>query len=1077
MKKALIKDSVKQIKNTFKRFVSILLMAFLGVGFFAGIRATSPDMINTIDKYYDEQNVYDIQVVSTLGLTSEDLQEISKIEGVDQIEGSFEKDALIKIEKEEVVVKLLSSKNINTPLLIEGNLPQNTNECVVEKSFLESKNKKIGDFIELKVEHSKNDEGEEIQYLKNNNLKIVGVVESPLYISNDRGTSTLGAGKIDYFMYISEDNINANNVYTQIYVKMENSNTYTTSSDEYEKNVEILKNRIEQIKSERETARYNELIDTATEKLNDAEEKFNTEKNDAETQLAEARAEIENGKKEIEDVEAEIIKNEKSANNKFSEAEKQIESAKQQLSKSESEFTSKELEANKNFEELEIQKKSLQKNLDTINTGSTTVNEQYNQVLENLKDESLSDEQKQTLLLTKQTLEAKIEELNKDKTEVESGISQINQGIESGKKELQQAKSKLEDAKNTIQKQEKELNNTKKATYAQIESAKKKIEDSKTELELAEDELVKNEQEFNEKINEAEQELIDAKTQIADIESPTWYIFDRHNNDGYDGFIQDSQSIKSIGVVFPVVFFVVATLISLTSMTRMVEEQRSQIGTLKALGYNKAQIISKYVIYAALATIIGGISGMCVGFQLIPRIIIKMYQMMYQLSNPVIEFNFYYGAIGLGLISFCIIGATIYVALKELVHTPANLMRPKSPKMGKRVFLERIPFIWNRLSFSKKVTVRNIFRYKKRFLMTIIGIFGCTSLILAGFGLKDSIKSILPAQYENVFNYDMQITLKSSISEEQKNNYVEKLKSTEKIQKVVSTYMISSTVKYNENEEDVIIIVPEDENNLDGLINIKDAKTKQQVQLKQNEICITDKAAQLLDIKNGDTVKLIDTNDNEIEVKVSDIVENYAYHYVYMSKQTYENLYNKNFNANVLYTQNIDLTDEETENLSKDIINDNEVSGVSVISTVTKRMSEMMNSLNYVVIILIVSAGLLAFVVLYNLQNVNISERIRELATIKVLGFYDKEVYLYVTRETILLTIIGIALGLIGGYFLNAFILNTCEIDMLRFNKIINPISYIYSILITVGFSIIVNIVTYFALKKINMVESLKSIE
>lgn len=1077
MKKALIKDSVKQIKNTFKRFISILLMAFLGVGFFAGIKATSPDMVYTIDKYYDEQNVYDIQVVSTLGLTNQDLEEIAKIEKIEQIEGTYEKDALIDIDKAEVVVKLLPLKNINTPALIEGNLPKNINECAVEKSFLESKNKKIGDFIELKVENSKNDDGEEIQYLKENNLKIVGVVESPLYISSDRGTSTLGAGKVNYFMYISEDNINANDIYTQIYVKMKDSNAYITSSNEYEKNVEKLKNSIEQIKSERENARYNELIDTATKKLNEAEEKFNNEKSDAETKLAKARAEIEDGKKQIENAKAEISKNETNANNKFNEAEKLIKSAKQQLSKSEAELTSKESEANKKFEELEAQKKSLQENLNTINAGLTTVNEQYSKILETLKNESLSNEQKQELLVTKQTLEAKIEELNKNKTEVEAGISQINQGIIDGKQELEKGKSELEQARLKIQKQEKELNNTKKATYTQIESAKKKLETSKAELESGEKELVKNEQEFNEKINEAEKELIDAKSKIADIESPTWYVFDRHNNDGYDGFIQDSQSIKSIGAVFPVVFFVVATLISLTSMTRMVEEQRTQIGTLKALGYNKFQIISKYVIYAAVATVIGGIAGMCVGFQLIPKIIIKMYQMMYQLSNPVIKFNFYYGAIGLGLISFCIIGATIYAALKELVNTPAALMRPKSPKIGKRVFLERIPFIWKRLSFSRKVTVRNIFRYKKRFLMTIIGIFGCTSLILAGFGLKDSIKSILPAQFENVFNYDMQITLKNGISEEQKNNYIEDLKSTGKIQKVVSTYMMSSTVEHNENKEDVIIIVPEDENKLDGIINIKDVKTKEKVNLKENEICITDKASQLLDIKKGDTAKLIDANDNEIEVKVSDIVENYAYHYVYMSKQTYENLYGKIFYTNVLYTQNIDLTDEETDNLSKDIIDDNEVSGVSVISTAINRMSKMMNSLNYVVIILIVSAGLLAFVVLYNLQNVNISERIRELATIKVLGFYDKEVYSYVTRETVLLTIIGIALGLIGGYFLNVFILNTCEINILRFNKIIRPISYIYSILITVGFSIIVNIATYFSLKKIDMIESLKSIE
>ena len=468
---------------------------------------------------------------------------------------------------------------------------------------------------------------------------------------------------------------------------------------------------------------------------------------------------------------------------------------------------------------------------------------------------------------------------------------------------------------------------------------------------------------------------------------------------------------------------------------------------------------------------------MCVGFVLIPTIIFKMYQMMYQISGFKSEFNMFYGTLGLGLISICIIGATIYSALKELGNTPATLMRPKSPKIGKRVLLEHIPFIWKRLSFTRKVTVRNIFRYKKRFLMTIIGILGCTALIVTGFGLKNTIKSIIPLEYENVFNYDMQITLKSGNDENQKDEYIHELKNKDEIEKVVATYMTSVTAQKDDKSESLIMIVPDDENKLEGLINIKDVKTKSQVSLKENEICITDKVAQLLNVKQGDTVKIKDLDDNEIDVKVSNIVENYVYHYAYMSKQTYQNLFKKDYSTNILFTKNKELSEEKINELSKAIMNDNEVSGVSVISNLTSQIDNMMSSLNYVVIILIVSAGLLAFVVLYNLQNVNISERIRELATIKVLGFYDKEVYSYVARETILLTIIGTILGLIGGYFLNAFILKTCEINMLRFKPTIEPISYIYAIVLTTGFSIIVNIATYFALKKIDMIESLKSVE
>ena len=487
---------------------------------------------------------------------------------------------------------------------------------------------------------------------------------------------------------------------------------------------------------------------------------------------------------------------------------------------------------------------------------------------------------------------------------------------------------------------------------------------------------------------------------------------------GYANFIQDTKSIRNIGIVFPAVFFIVATLISLTSMTRMVEEQRTQIGTLKALGYSKIQIASKYIIYASLASIIGGILGMCVGFVLLPKIIWMMYEMMYQIGDISLSFNLTYGALGLGLIYICIVGATIYSLIKELKETPAILMRPKAPKIGKRVLLERITFIWKRLSFSRKVTIRNIFRYKKRFLMTVIGIFGCTSLILAGFGLKDSISAIMPNQYEKVFDYDMQISLKNGLDESQLQEIVNKLDQKEEITKIVKTYMTTSTAVNGELEEDVQIIVPQDEEALKGIINIKDAKTKEDITLNASEICLTDKAAELLKVKVGDTIKLKESDGTEKQVKISNIVENYIYHYVYMSKELYQTLYGKDYETNVLLTQNTDLSEEQEENLATEIMQENEVSSISLTSTAITMMDDTMKSLNYVVVILIVSAGLLAFVVLYNLSNVNISERIRELATIKVLGFYDKEVYDYVTRETVLLTLIGIALGLARRIFL-----------------------------------------------------------
>ena len=1011
MKTVLLKDSVREIKKTYKRFISILLMAFLGVGFFAGIRATSPDMIDTLDNYYDSQNVYDIQVISTLGLTQEDIDELSKIENVEEVTGSFEKDGMVELENIEAVVKTMTLQDLNLPVLIEGELIQNSDECLVESDFLTANNLHIGDTITLEIEKSTTDDGEEIDYLKQKELKIVGTVQSPLYISRERGTSSLGAGKVNYYMYISQDNINASSVYTNIYIKVKDAQGYTTSSDKYDECVENVEDKIEEIKEAREQARHNQLVEIAQTKVDDAEKELNDQKADAEAQIADAETQISDGEKEIEDGEAELDSQKKKADKEFANAQAEIDSAKEQLSQNE----------------------------ETLNTQESGLTAQIEQIAS----------------------------MQGDTTALEAQLAQIKA-----------AKAQLEASKTELTKQQNQLNSTKTSTYAQIQSARNKLEDSRQEIADAKQELEEKKQEFNEKISDAESKLADAREKVSEIESPTWYILDRNSNAGYVGFKQDSDSIANLGKVFPIIFFAVATLISLTSMTRMVEEERGQLGTLKALGYNNVQITMKYVIYAVLACVIGGILGMSVGFILLPKVIWMMYQMMYQISDISISFNIQYGGIGLLLICICIVGATIYTALKELVQQPAELMRPKAPKSGNRVFLEKIKFIWKHLNFSQKVTARNILRYKKRFYMTVIGICGCTALILTGFGIKDAVLKMIPNQFENIFQYNMQVTLKDSLSEEEKNNFINDLSQNESIQKITKTYMTSGTVANGEQEEDVTILVPEDESQLDGIININDLNNNNEhVTFTENQICLTDKAAELLDVKAGDTITLTDSDDREVQAQISNIVENYVQHYVYMSKQTYENLFQDEYKTNVILLKNVELDTDAQDKLATEIMNKNEVSAVTNIKSMAQSIEDMMSLLNYVVVVLIVAAGLLAFVVLYNLANVNISERIRELATIKVLGFYDKEVYDYVTRETVILTIIGIAIGLVGGFFLTHFITGTCEINMLRFSKEIKPISYVYAALITIVFTVIVNIATYFSLKKIDMIESLKSVE
>jgi len=1071
MKKALLKDSIKEIKNTYKRFISILLMAFLGVGFFAGLRVSPPNMLDTIDKYYDSQNVYDIQVISTLGLTNEDIEELSKIENVENIYGSYEVDGKIQTDNNEIVAKVISLSGVNNPVLLQGAMPQNETECLVESSFLTANDKKIGDKVTIEIEDTTNDNGDEIAVLKNKELTITGTIKSPLYISKDRGTSNLGAGTINYYIYTVNENINAKDIFTSIYITVLGADEYITSSQKYEDYIETVKQNIEEIKEEREKSRQDNLIKIAQNKVKDAETELNTEKKNAEKEIAKAEKELEDAKTELKNGEVKINQNKLNADSQFAKAQNEIQKAKSELQKQETEL-------NKiNFNELEKQKQEMQTNLNTINTSLKALQMQYNSIEQKLKDSTLTIEQKEIYEAQKTEIGTNIQDLKTTKQTLENGIKQIETGITAGKKELENGKKQLQQAKTELNKQERELNATKKATYAQIEKAKKEISNAKKELQDGEKELEKNKKEFNQKIKDAEKELAEAKEKILDIEKPKWYILDRNTNSGYVSFIQDTKAIENISNVFPVVFFLVAALISLTSMTRMVEEQRTYLGTLKALGYNNFQITKKYIIYASSACILGGILGMSIGFILLPKVLWALYALMYQITDISISFNLNIAIIGLVLINLCIVGATVYTAIKELKNTPSVLMRPKAPKIGHRVFLEKIPFVWKKLNFSNKVTVRNLFRYKKRFYMTIIGILGCTALILTGFGIKDSVTKIMPNQFEKIFCYDFQITLKDSISKKEKEQVFDEVCKDSSIKNSAKVYMSSVELINNSNSEDVQIIVPESEQDLEGIINIKDVKTHEKITLKDNEICITDKVADLLEVKVGDTIKLKNSDDIEIEAKISDIAENYVSHYAFMNKTTYEMLYQDDFESNVLLTKHIELSEDETNKLATEIMDKKEISAVSNISSLEYSIEDMMTLLNYVVIILIVAAGLLAFVVLYNLANVNISERIRELATIKVLGFYDKEVYNYVTKETFILTIIGIILGLGAGYLLNFYILGTCEINMLRFTKTVDPISYVYAAGITIIFTIIVNIVTYFALKKINMIESLKSVE
>lgn len=1147
MEKSLLKDSIRQIKNTLKRFLSIVAIVLLGVGFFAGITATSPDMKDTVDKYFDDENVMDIEIISTLGLTDEDIEALKQVEGTKDVVGTYSIDATFSNGKKEYVVKIESMPNeINNVILQEGNLPQNANECVVESSLLTWTGYKIGDYITLnpqKVESStslvdigisgddeqtngsnmgnnktaendnnlkenqsdetNNNLNEENSYedstVKNKRVKIVGTVQSPLYISRSRGSSKLGSGSVNYYMYMPKENFNMD-VYTIAYISVDGAKDLKTYSDEYKDKVKGVIDNIEDISDERKQARYNSIVNTVQSKLGDAQKEYDWQKQKAEDELQDAQNKIDNGKAQIEAGEKELKKARNQANTEFENADKKLEEAEEQLNSAKTEFETKKQETEKQLSEA-------QKNVDNLNQVKSNyenlkkqkkdIESQVGQIEESLKalnqNPEVNADKITELTKNKATLEATISEINAMILQIETSLS--NQGIQDLSKtiasinsQIEQGKQELLNAENTINQNEKELESqkeklaqTKTSTYNTLKNNEQKLENSKQEIAENEQKLEDARKETQEKLDEAQEKLNDAKTQIAKIEKPTWYILDRNSNYGYAEYIQDTDRIGNLAKVFPIVFFLVAALISLTSMSRMIEEQRVQIGTLKALGYNKIQISFKYIIYAFLATIIGGIAGMIIGFKLLPAIITMMYGMMYTLPKAECVIRMDIGMLGLGFALICTLGATIYTCVKELKEKPAELMLPKAPKPGKRIMLEKITFIWKRLKFTNKVTARNVFRYKKKMLMTVIGVAGCTSLIIAGFGIRNAIGNMIPNQYGEIFKYDGTIEFKDDVTKTQIQEENEKVKSLDKIEDTLPSYMKTVEITSIQNSQTINLVVPEQTDRLNEFIGLRSRKHKKETYTLDDEsVIISEKIANLLKIKVGDTITIKNTDDIEKDVKVGAITENYIYHFMYMSSNLYNKLYGENtYKPNTLLIKEVEgTTEDDEETAGKTILKDDTVvAGVSFLSRTKDIFADVMDKMQLVVYILIISAGLLAFAVLYNLSNVNISERIRELATIKVLGFYDKEVFNYITKETRILTVLGIFLGLFGGYFLSMFAVKTCELDMIMFNYDIGKMCFIYGIAITIIFAEIVNLAVNRTLKKISMTESLKSVD
>lgn len=1082
MKSALRKDFIRDIKNSKGRFISILLIVALGVAFFAGIKDAPLVMKKTSDSYYDEYNLMDIRIASTLGLTDDDVDAIKKIDKVDGIKGAYSMDAISNYKDKDSVVQIQSinlndykqnNKNyMNRLKVIEGRLPQKSGECVIEKSKYQFLGYPIGSKIKL---DSGTDE-DISDSLKNTEYTVVGYVNTPYYLSHEKGNSSIGGGRVQGAMMILDSEFNLD-AYTDIYLTVNGAKNLDTYSDEYQNLINSVVDDIDKITDDRIKARYDEVVSEAQEQLDKSKQKYEESKVKAEEEINEAQNKINKAKSELQQGKLELESQKISANTKIKNGQAQIESAKKQLKSGKTQYESalKEFETQKKkadveFEKVETEIKELESQKSQLENGIDQIN-----LL--LKDENISDEQKIYYENELKTMNLNLEQLNAAISSAKTELNSQKQNIKSSENKLIETKKTLDANEAKIKQSEATLKQSENTAKEEIAKAEQKLKNGEIEIKEAQSTLNDKKQEAKQQLSKAEKKLKNAQNEINKIEKPTWYVLDRDSHRSFVEYEGCANSIDALAKIFPVFFFAVAALVCLTTMTRMVDEQRINIGTLKALGYTTFDIAKKYILYALTASILGSILGLIIGFSVFPIVIFYAYGMMYSLPNmiPVIDITL---AVVITLVAILVTTLSAYAACKkELMEETSTLMRPKAPKNGKRIFLERIDFMWNRLSFISKVTLRNIFRYKKRFLMTVLGIAGCTALLVTGFGIKDSIQMIVSGQYGQLFKYDMEISVSSKITEAQIKDMESQLDKTQNIKEYGLFVYENAEVKTEEGSEDINIVIPDDLNKFNDFIHLRERVGHKEINLEDDGLVLTEKAARVIGASVGDIIKLKNGDDITVEAKVSAITENYISHYAYMTKDYYNKLFNNiPLNNKVLGTLNSTSSKEE-DKLSKEVININGVSGV-VFNTASKQtFSNTIENLNYVVLIMIVSAGSLAFVVLYNLTNVNISERIREIATIKVLGFYDGETAAYIYRENIILTIAGIIVGLFMGKFLHQYIMTTVEIKSMMFGRIISTNSYIIAAILTVVLSFIVNFVMYYKLKNVKMVESLKSVD
>lgn len=1065
-------DAVREVRATFSRFLSILVLSALAVAFLAGLRTAAPDMEYTADKYYDRTNMMDGYVLSTLGVTEEDLAALAAAPGVRAVEGGRTLDA---IAMDTTVVVRDIPRALNLLELIDGRMPETADECVSEPLLMAEMGVELGDVIELLLPEENSGD------LVRTRFTVVGTARSPLYAGTDRGSSSLGTGKVDGFVYIPEENFQTD-YYTAAYLTFDGLAPLDSYGDEYDAALEEYLDGLETLAEERARLRRDDLVGDAERELADAREELDQAKADAEEELADAWKKLQDARQELDDGWADYEQGRVDFDQEIRDAQVTLADARTKLDEGGQTLENGRAQYAEGLAEYQAGLAEYQANKDELDGQQTQLDAGYAQY-----------EAAMAPYVGTPYYDAAVAQAAEEKAKLDAAQAQLDAGygqLEAGKAQLDAAKKTLDETAAQLDAAEAELSDgwqeyrdgwanlerEKARGQQELADALQTLNDGETEYADGLKEYEDGKAEADGKIADAEQKLTDAQAEIDDIGECEWYVLGRDTNVGFASYSQDAERVSNLANVFPVIFFLVAGLACLTTMTRMVEDQRTQIGALKALGFSRLAISKKYLGYAFWASFLGGILGLAVGCTLIPAVIANAFNIMYNI--PRLEFKLQ-PAVCLAAVAAavaCTTGAALWACLSTLMDTPANLMRPKSPKAGRRVLLEHVKPVWRRLSFTWKVTVRNLFRYQRRFWMTVIGIGGCTALIVTGFGLHDSIFDILDKQFDEISLYDATVGLEEDITDEQRAAVAAYLDEEPAVARHMTCRFETVESSAGGAGRTCYLYTVADEAQFARFIDLRHRKDDEPVRLDDSGVVITEKLSELLEVGVGDTITL--EGERRVDAVVTDIVESYVSHYVYMTETFYETLFGEAPVHNVELAAYDDSAGQaQSERVSTALMAMDGVGSYSYTGTLRDTFTDSMNAINYAVIIIIAAAAALAFVVLYNLTNINITERVRELATLKVLGFHDGEVTAYVYRENVFLTLFGIALGLVMGRYLHAWMVLTVEVDLVMFGRTAPPYAYVTAAVLTLVFSAAVNIAAHFRLKKVDMVESLKTVE